>query len=467
MFSKAKKKIGHKPKRKIITYLILAMLLCVAFFITVFYSIYQNYIYYYSTHKDDEDTSSSLEYFEISGTYAGSSLNMKFSFPDFEINDISGKVHRGSFNIKKEVSIPTVIGNSDEETVFKFYKKAGYTTEGICGIMGCLYAESSFNPAAVEGDNFWTGRNNLKRGYGIAQWTNTKAPYTSGRRTNIINYLKSNGYDPYTKSGKLLKGQLKYTLIEKGYDRARNLCKNATSIEKSTEDWLRYYEGAYNKSYYMQRLKYARGFYAKYKKGVSSGDVAYENVKLIIYGKVNGKEITFSGTLDGIDIAGSAKIKSGKLNGGGEYGQGASAANGSSSFTGAEKSKNAIQERIVNTALSFNDPYNNGYKNLCEGWVGTVYRNAGLKYNGACCAAHSRELNAIRKGKIPVGAVIYSSPTYKSGVKCSCGRDAGHVAIYIGDGKVAGSQLPFIMSLSDFINLCGYGGYSFSGNKVR
>ena len=123
------------------------------------------------------------------------------------------------------------------------------------------------------------------------------------------------------------------------------------------------------------------------------------------------------------------------------------------------------KEELVN--LRFLALSNHGYRNLCEGWVCDTYRKAGLHYSASCCASHARERFAIKTGKIPIGAVIYSSKGYKSGVRCSCGRDAGHVAIYIGDGKVAGSQTPYIMDINDWIALCGYGGYSFNDNNIK
>ena len=140
---------------------------------------------------------------------------------------------------------------------------------------------------------------------------------------------------------------------------------------------------------------------------------------------------------------------------------------GNVNYIGAAKKSSSAQAAIVTAALSSPDPFNHGYRNLCEGWVCDTYRKAGLHYSASCCASHARERFAIKTGKIPIGAVIYSSKGYKSGVRCSCGRDAGHVAIYIGDGKVAGSQTPYIMDINDWIALCGYGGYSFNDNNIK
>lgn len=136
-------------------------------------------------------------------------------------------------------------------------------------------------------------------------------------------------------------------------------------------------------------------------------------------------------------------------------------------FVGAESNANSTQKRIAQVAASYGDPYHNGWGKLCEAWVADAYRKAGLKYTGSCCAAKARQQFATGTGKVPVGAVIYSGDSYKSSVTCSvCGRNAGHVAIYIGNGQVAGSQVPYIMSINQWVSTFGYGGYGFNTNDV-
>ena len=110
-------------------------------------------------------------------------------------------------------------------------------------------------------------------------------------------------------------------------------------------------------------------------------------------------------------------------------------------------------------------PWENGYQGLCETWVCDVYASAGLPVSGSCCASESRDRHAVWSEDIPVGAMIYSGPEYLSGYPCEdCGKDPGHVAIYIGDGKVAGSQPTYILTLDEFKEYFGYGGWSFGGN---
>lgn len=128
---------------------------------------------------------------------------------------------------------------------------------------------------------------------------------------------------------------------------------------------------------------------------------------------------------------------------------------------------NEKQLIITETAMQYTNPYELGYFHLCEGFAGFVYRQAGLDYRGSCCASSAREQYAKTKGIIPVGAIIYSSPHFMSSVPCECGRDAGHVAIYIGDGLVLGSQDKAVMDIDEFIRIFGYGGWSFNISTER
>lgn len=111
-------------------------------------------------------------------------------------------------------------------------------------------------------------------------------------------------------------------------------------------------------------------------------------------------------------------------------------------------------------------PWEHGYQGLCETWVWDVYNKAGLPTAGSCCASASRDEIATWSEDIPAGALIYSGPEYSSGFLCEeCGRDPGHVAIYLGDGKVAGSQSQYILSLDEYKEVFGYGGWYFGGKR--
>ena len=149
------------------------------------------------------------------------------------------------------------------------------------------------------------------------------------------------------------------------------------------------------------------------------------------------------------------------------------AAGSPASAIGLVKVGSKEQQQIINYILKTwppgSNPYNAGYAHKCEKWVCDMYKGAGISSHGSCCASCSRDKQATTKGDIPPGAMIYSSPAkYKSGVHCSaCGRNAGHVAIYLGNNKVAGSQPEYIMSLDKWISWFGYGGWGFSGNSFN
>lgn len=196
--------------------------------------------------------------------------------------------------------------------------------------------------------------------------------------------------------------------------------------------------------------------------GISTGAL---NASLIIDEKNNRFEI--SGTLCGNTIILNGNATDGKLNGDGYYGSITGEFNGNITLSGAElKASTPIQLKIAQIASGYVNPYNNGWHGLCEAWVGDVYRRCGLYYAGSCCASRSKIKNASNSsGKsIPVGAAIYSGSNYKSNITCECGLNAGHVAIYIGNNKVAGSQSQYIMSLQAWTNYFGYGGWYLPNN---
>lgn len=124
----------------------------------------------------------------------------------------------------------------------------------------------------------------------------------------------------------------------------------------------------------------------------------------------------------------------------------------------------AILEALMNKWPESCPPWENGYMGLCETWVCDVYAAAGIPVSGSCCASQSRDRFAVWSEEIPVGAMIYSGPEYFSGYPCEiCGYDPGHVGIYIGDGLVAGSQPTYILTLDEWKEYFGYGGWSFGG----
>lgn len=125
----------------------------------------------------------------------------------------------------------------------------------------------------------------------------------------------------------------------------------------------------------------------------------------------------------------------------------------------------AEQKRIVQYATSGNS-FGLG-QGWCQAWVANVYQKATGVRNSKCCAAACRDAWATTKGDIPVGAAIYSGKGYRSRTNCSCGRNAGHVGIYIGNGKVVSMVYgPTTQSLKSWYNYYGYGGWSWNGGKA-
>lgn len=130
----------------------------------------------------------------------------------------------------------------------------------------------------------------------------------------------------------------------------------------------------------------------------------------------------------------------------------------SSGVKGGLTTKNS--KKVIETAKAMEGLAWTKYKHKCELWCYHVYRTAGLSYNGACCARAHRDKCATKSGDIPVGALIYSGNNYRSRVTCMCGRNAGHVAIYMGNDTVIGAQSPTRMTLAQWTKLFGYGGWS-------
>lgn len=213
--------------------------------------------------------------------------------------------------------------------------------------------------------------------------------------------------------------------------------------------------------------KFAGNRYQLFKKDISvGGQVGDLNASLIL-DESNGRfEIT--GTLCGSSLSLNGTAVDGKINGEGLFYNVIDTSQlGDIKLTGAEaKATTPMQLKIAQIAAGYNNPYYNGWHGLCEGWVCDVYRKAGLHYNGSCCANRSKlKYAGSSAGKtIPVGAAIYSGSSYKSSCICECGLNAGHVAIYIGGNKVAGSQSPYIMTLQNWTNIFGYGGWYLPSN---
>lgn len=133
-----------------------------------------------------------------------------------------------------------------------------------------------------------------------------------------------------------------------------------------------------------------------------------------------------------------------------------------SSTGGSEGPATDAQNKIVEIASS-QDTLGSG-SGWCQMWVCRVYRNAGLGDDSRCCASLAAETWMISsdRNNIPLGACVYgySNPTVYDG----CGRDAGHVGIYIGNGQVASNVGGIrIESLESWIAGFGWKGWGWNG----
>ena len=97
------------------------------------------------------------------------------------------------------------------------------------------------------------------------------------------------------------------------------------------------------------------------------------------------------------------------------------------------------QNRIVEVARNSAKYGISAVGGYCEAWVEEVYRKAGVSIDQHCCAGKNRALYTVGKSSknIPLGAMVYNDPAvYQSRTNDTCGRNAGHVGIYIGNGQI-------------------------------
>ena len=125
-----------------------------------------------------------------------------------------------------------LVGDSNEEKIFNYFKAKGLTDAEACGIMACIFHESRFLPDAdrnVPGDE----------SYGICQWL-------AERRTALEDYCRDNG-----KEVSDLEAQLDFIFFECETTQKRAALSNLKAITGETADaaaasadrWLIDYEG--------------------------------------------------------------------------------------------------------------------------------------------------------------------------------------------------------------------------------
>lgn len=194
-----------------------------------------------------------------------------------------------------------------------------------------------------------------------------------------------------------------------------------------------------------------------FKSQITKNRFEYKQRTIRVSGKIKKDKISIKGKFGEKEIALEGVIVNGKADLTGYMGENAIRALNGSMIGSGKTTK--LGKRILLTARKYKDPYKS-YPNLCLGFVCDVYRQAGVTENlSGGCASEARERYATKKGPIPIGAAVFSAPSYKAHVMCSCGRDAGHVGIYIGNNKIFGSQIPAIYTLDTWNKVLGYGGY--------
>lgn len=143
-------------------------------------------------------------------------------------------------------------GASDQDIIWTFLRSNGFSAAAAAGVMGNWERESGNHPNVNEVGGYG--------GYGLAQWT-------FSRKTDLINWCSSNGYD-YTS----LEGQLNFFLYEFNLSYySRNLgasYKSLTDVWTATDRFLTYFEGCTVRTAIVGwdvRINAAYTYYNKYK----------------------------------------------------------------------------------------------------------------------------------------------------------------------------------------------------------
>lgn len=140
---------------------------------------------------------------------------------------------------------------SNEQLIWQFLKKQGFTDAGAAGMMGNLFAESALSPINLQNtyekklgysDSAYTTAvdngtytNFVKdsAGYGLAQWT------FWSRKQNLLNYAKSKGVSIGD-----LNMQLEFLMQElnAGYKSLLNILKTTNSVSEASNGVLLQFE---------------------------------------------------------------------------------------------------------------------------------------------------------------------------------------------------------------------------------
>lgn len=142
-----------------------------------------------------------------------------------------------------------LVGSTNVERAWNFYREEGFSEEATAGILGNFMRESKMNPTAEEIGN--------KIGYGIAQWSFT-------RRTDLEKWTKENNFLVSS-----LEGQLNFSIYEMQkmkfgkYSYAQ--FKKLKDVREATEVFEKHFERA-GVVALDERIKYAQETYNQYSK---------------------------------------------------------------------------------------------------------------------------------------------------------------------------------------------------------
>ena len=311
--------------------------------------------------------------------------------PNAEIDFDFSIFSPGSFN-----NFNSIYGNSLEEKVWFALKDMGYSDEAAAGAMGNFDRESSFRANNLENDyegklgytdESYTeavdnGSYSLQRFISDHDKPQCGAGYGLAqwtfysRKEALYNFAKYKGTSIGDEDM-----QLEYlinTIKDSQNTRKHNNWKNSTTPEDAATNFCSYYENGTGNE---ERRIAARKMYEKWK----------------------GVEKPESG---GIQNDGPATV---------------------------------MQSKIQQIAASRNTL--GCSQGFCQKWVANVYQKAGQTRTSTCCASEARRRWKVSDSKdnIPIGATVYAQHSW-SRKKCGCGKDAGHVGIYIGNGQIASNE---------------------------
>lgn len=316
---------------------------------------------------ETDDEGIDLDSFEIKGTKDGNNYNLTFDFETWQIKGIQIKLDASETeNIKTIVEIPNISG-SRPSMAYQFLRQKGFTKEGACGLMANINSESAgtWRSNIEEGSKPYQGRIATNQGYGICQWTN-------GRRTKVIDYLSGLNFNVEKDSKAAFLAELEYTITEKGYESIANEMRTQTDVTTATRIWCTKWEKPQNM--YAQssiRAKTAKKYLKKY--GDKSG---YEGqgkrkVELKLNYTKDKDTVTFEGTLDEIDIAGTLTVKDNKIKGDGKYGDGATLENISTTAGGGSMAYPLPKEYPITSGFGWRGLFGGNYHGGIDLGAGT------------------------------------------------------------------------------------------------